>query len=109
MDWHFHAARIGRRLLYTDSHGFVWVDTYRDELGAARAFEADDRARAKGYDAAPQGRPCCGRPFAMWGAFEVGAEPSEREPASVGAEPIATLLWPPGRANCTQSEPALPL
>lgn len=43
-EWHYYAARIGRRLLYTDSHGFVWVDTYNSELQAVRAFEADDRS-----------------------------------------------------------------
>jgi len=44
IDWQYHAARIGRRVLYTDPQGFVWVDTYDSELQAARAFEADDRS-----------------------------------------------------------------
>lgn len=43
-EWQYHASRIGRRVLYTDSQGFVWVDTYDSELQAVRAFEADDRA-----------------------------------------------------------------
>lgn len=43
-EWHYWTARIGRRLLYTDSHGFVWVDTYDTELQAERAFASDDRS-----------------------------------------------------------------
>lgn len=43
-EWQYHASRIGRRILYTDSAGFVWVDTYDSELAAVRAFEADDRS-----------------------------------------------------------------
>lgn len=51
-DWQFYAARFGRRILYTDSQGFVWVDTYPSELQAVRAFEADDRSYSESLEAA---------------------------------------------------------
>lgn len=50
-DWQYHVARIGRRLLYTDEQGFVWVDSYDSELQAVRAFEADDRAYGEAVEA----------------------------------------------------------
>lgn len=51
-EWLYHAARIGRRILYTDDQGFVWVDTYKSELEAIRAFEADERSYGEALEIA---------------------------------------------------------
>lgn len=50
VDWQYHAARFGRRILYTDTQGFVWVDKYADSFRAARAFEADERSYGEYLD-----------------------------------------------------------
>lgn len=56
VDWQFHAARFGRRILYCDTQGFVWLDRYPSELQAVRAFEADDRSYGEYLEAQEQER-----------------------------------------------------
>lgn len=36
-------VRLGRRILFTDSRGFVWHETYNDEQGAEQVYDALER------------------------------------------------------------------
>jgi hypothetical protein len=37
-EWHYWVAQFGKRLLFEDSQGFVWVDNYGSIAGAEDAF-----------------------------------------------------------------------
>jgi hypothetical protein len=41
-DWFYIVSQYGKRLLFNDSHGFVWVDKYETEAEASEVFDAID-------------------------------------------------------------------
>lgn len=42
IDWHYHVSRFGKRLLFCNTQGFVWVDKYDTEEQAVQVFESID-------------------------------------------------------------------
>lgn len=40
VDWQYWVAKFGKRLLFTDDRGFVWVEKYKDEVSAKGVFES---------------------------------------------------------------------
>lgn len=43
-DWHYHVSRFGKRLLFCDDRGFVWVEKCADEMEANERFAAIDQS-----------------------------------------------------------------
>lgn len=41
-EWHYHVSRFGKRLLFADDQGFVWVSKYATEAAAVTDFEIID-------------------------------------------------------------------
>jgi hypothetical protein len=39
-DWFYIVSQYGKRLLFNDSQGFVWVDRYATEAEASKVFDA---------------------------------------------------------------------
>lgn len=38
IDWHYYVARYGKRLLFCNTQGFVWVDKYPTDREASEVF-----------------------------------------------------------------------
>lgn len=47
IDWHYWVGQFGKRLLYCNTQGFVWIENYGSIAGAEDAFNAIDREYAE--------------------------------------------------------------
>jgi hypothetical protein len=49
-EWVFHVSRFGKRLLFSDDQGFVWVEKHATEAEAIAEFEDHDAAYGEWLD-----------------------------------------------------------